>query len=331
MRPKAWASLMFVVALLWLVAQAAPAQAQAEPSAAVLFEEGQQHMAANELDAACAKFQASEALEARALTALELGLCFERRGMFASAWSAFARAASLAQQAGQEERENLARTKLAAMEQQVARLTIAVSASTPTLTVTLNGEVIAEALFGRPLPIDPGIHQLSATAPGRKPWRREVEIHAERADVTVDVPALDPVAAPAPPSPPPSSPRPRGPKIARAAAPPPVMPSPLAYVGFAVGGVGLMVGAITGIVAIENTRTISDSCTNDLCPANLAGALDDAEVVANVSNVAFGVGGLGVVLGVIGLFVGGEAPERAAKASLRPVVGPGYAGLEGRF
>lgn len=329
MRQLVRAALFIVVLLVTSHAAGQPNEAAAR----ALFDEGRSLMDQEKYEEACAKFEGSQRLGAKASTALNLGICYDKRAMFASAWSTFGTAATLAKREEHAEREQFAREQMAAMEKKLARLTIEIGTSIEGLQVTLDGKPVIPAMFGTALPIDPGTHALAATAPGKKPWSKEVVIPAEKAEISETVPMLeDSAVTPPPPTPTPPPPLPTPPPAVPAPAPeqePLRSISPLVYVGFSVGGVGILVGAITGVVAIANTSTIRDNCEGDRCPLSEEEAIEDAEVVANISNALFAVGGAGVIVGIIGLFVGDD--EEPAQAHVEPIVGPGYVGLRGRF
>jgi len=106
--------------------------------------------------------------------------------------------------------------------------------------------------------------------------------------------------------------------------------SPLVWVGFGVGAVGIIVGSITGGLSLSAAAELEDACEADgRCPPEQQSALDRATTTATVSTISFIAGGAGVALGVVGLLVGGDADDDTAGASA--VVGPGYLGIGGRF
>jgi hypothetical protein len=77
----------------------------------------------------------------------------------------------------------------------------------PQLTLELDGAVLGRAVVGAPMPIDPGSHQVRASAPGKKPWQQTIEIGAVADQKTLTIPLLEdaPVEAPAPASPTPAA------------------------------------------------------------------------------------------------------------------------------
>lgn len=101
-------------------------------------------------------------------------------------------------------------------------------------------------------------------------------------------------------------------------------------VAFGVGGAGLVVGAITGIASLSAVGDLEDACPAGTCPPDQQGTIDDAETLANVSNVGFAVGAAGVTVGVVLLVLGGD--DETASAAARVVAPhPGGAALRGRF
>ncbi len=87
----------------------------------------------------------------------------------------------------------------------------------------------------------------------------------------------------------------------------------LVPIGFAVGGAALVAGAITGGLSLSKAGDITEAC-GDTCPPDQEDALDSAIMLANISNVTFGVAAVGVVLGVVGLTLdpGSSAPTEQA-------------------
>jgi hypothetical protein len=323
----------FITYLLLFAGLFLSSSASAQPNEAAaraLFDEGRALMKEKKYAKACAKFEASQKLGAKASTALNLGVCYDKQGKFATAWSTFGTAATLAKREEHAEREKFAREQQQAMEAKMARLTIELGTSVEGIQVALDGKPVIKAMYGTALPIDPGTHELSATAPGKKPWSKSFEVPAEKADITETIPMMEDDETALAPDPQPAVPVP---SPVPSPQPPPDTSSssgvsPLVYVGFSIGGVGLLVGAITGIVTLAQTSAIKDECNEDVCPASEGENIDDAELVANISNVSFAVAGVGAVLGVVGLFVGGDDSE---SARIQPILGPGFVGVRGAF
>jgi hypothetical protein len=112
----------------------------------------------------------------------------------------------------------------------------------------------------------------------------------------------------------------------------------VAWVGLGVAAAGLVTWAVTGSIALAETGSLKDDCPDDQCPAELQDDLDTARTLADIATVGFVVAVTGSLYGVIALLAtpdrnGSDADEQGAEtsASVRPLVGPGYFGLNGQF
>jgi hypothetical protein len=101
------------------------------------------------------------------------------------------------------------------------------------------------------------------------------------------------------------------------------------WIALATGGAGLLVGSITGAVSIAQTSDVEERCDGDACPPSTADDRAEANTWANVSNVAFVVGGVGVAVGVVALVVTSSDEPTGPSVTLAPT-GPG-AVMRGRF
>ncbi len=79
------------------------------------------------------------------------------------------------------------------------------------------------------------------------------------------------------------------------------------YIGFAVGGVGLLAGAITGGLALSNGSELEEQCDTEGCSQS---EIDRGLALAHTSTATFLVGGFGVTLGIIGVVVDAEQRNR---------------------
>jgi hypothetical protein len=164
------------------------------PEAEALFRDGRRLMAEGKVPEACAAFAQSYAAEASSGTLLNLALCHEKQGKTATAFAEYAATARLAETQGRQDRVLIAQQKIAAMEPRLARLTVAVPRAVPELAIRTDGGAIADTDWGRALPVDPGWHQITASAPGYRGWTLVIEIR-EAQQRTVEVPALEPAVA----------------------------------------------------------------------------------------------------------------------------------------
>jgi tetratricopeptide (TPR) repeat protein len=188
-----------VASVVALVASNAHAENPADEKAAAeaLFAEGRQLMAAEQYAEACAKFRESQRLDSGIGTLMNLGRCYAKQGRTASAWATYGEAAALARAAGQHKREEVARNEIDALEPELSRIRIRVATQpgNAELRVTLDGMPIGRQLWGIETPIDPGDHELAASAPGFRAWSERFQAR-ERTLQIVHVPALAPLPSP---------------------------------------------------------------------------------------------------------------------------------------
>lgn len=84
----------------------------------------------------------------------------------------------------------------------------------------------------------------------------------------------------------------------------------LSLIGFGVGAAGLVVGSITGVMAMSAEGDLSDECPNMKCRSDRRDDLDSAKTKATISTVGFIVAGVGIAVGVVGFFL---QPKTEAK------------------
>lgn len=293
------------------------AQAPADKGAAiVLFDEGRALMKAGKLDEACAKLAASHELRPAAGTLLNLGDCYERRRMTASAWVTFAEAASLAGRAGDNERAGEASRRAAALESQLSRLSIVVAASEMNVTVARDGVDVPRALWGSAVPVDPGPHKIVATtSTGR--WEKSIDVAVGRGTTTVEVPASitptmsTPVAATAP-APVQTDTR----EPAPAATPSAGLQRPLALV---LGGVGIVAAGAGAVFALQADAKWDDA--RAACPSALrcsARGVQLGEQAGTSADAATGlvIGGAVLVGTAVVLWLTSTPRTRAASSAM---------------
>ncbi|WP_437751689.1 hypothetical protein [Sorangium sp. So ce1389] len=195
--------------LVLALAASAPAMtAWAEPTIAeraradALRREAQQLLAAGRPEAACPKLEESDRLSPSAATKLELARCREGTGRLASAWALYSEVGAAGEASVDAKQGAEARERAAALEQRLPRLAIVLSGEVkalPGLEVRLDG--VEARGVGEARPVEPGKHKVTATAPGREAFMREVEVSQPRQLAEVHVTALEPTAAALDPAP----------------------------------------------------------------------------------------------------------------------------------
>jgi serine/threonine-protein kinase len=339
------ASVIAAVLLATLPAAAAGPTAAQQAAAAALFEDAKKLMADGKLDEACPKLAESQRLDPGMGTLFNLAVCYEKTNRTASAWVSYRDVAALAKAAGQAEREKLAWDKASALEPRLMRLKITVqpAAASAGVEVKRDGEIIAAALWGTGVPIDPGQHVVRASAPGKAPWEAAVTLDQAGKTVTIDVPALAEGSGARPP-PPATTPPPPGPVAGPTVTPPPPVEAaprpwqrPLGIAATAVGAVGLGLGVGFGLMAksaftTSNTSNCSEK-TNVCNPTGMK-QRDDALLKGNLGTGVF-IAGAALAAGGVVLWATAPAaraqPRSGAWALPELAVGPGSVAVRGAF
>jgi hypothetical protein len=103
-------------------------------------------------------------------------------------------------------------------------------------------------------------------------------------------------------------------------------------IGFGVAGAGVIVGGVTGILAIAKHDDVSSKCVDSKCPPETWDDLDAGNTLGTVSTIAFVIAGVGAGVGLYGLLAPRDADDPPkAGASISPWIGAGSAGVRGAF
>jgi tetratricopeptide (TPR) repeat protein len=310
----------------------ARAENDGQATAESLFQRGTASMAAGDMAAACPLFLESYRIDRAGGTLQNLAFCYESTGRFASAYARYEELKTLASRATppRKDRIDLANEHIAALEPKLSRLAVKPS-QTPAsdLTIVVDGTDYREVAWSVGIVLDPGDHQIVATAPGKKPWRTRVTVSAP-GTLSLAIPALErDVTAP--------------PKVASPD------PHPTRRTGFVVGGIGLAVLATGGAFGLLASSAKPGAChgtnTSGLTPQYdtagkcLAGsdAYNDwrksytqADMLANVANVLVPVGAVATAVGVY-LVLRGPSNDEKRTGELRLVPAFSGARIEGTF
>jgi hypothetical protein len=292
------------VAIVWLIV-ALPALLRAQAGDKVvanqLFAEGKKLMADGEIKEACAKLEESLAALAQLGVRLRLADCYERDRRFASAWAEYRAAASMASRMG-DKREALARQRSAALARRLPKLafTMQPGSTRQDMDIAVDGRPIARELVERGMPIDPGPHQVTASAPGFQTVAAAIDA-VEGKTTTVEVPVLEPL--PPPPRPAPSASvalRPEG--DAQLRADPGRSRRRLGLIVGAAGAGVVGVGLVFGLLARAkvNDAKHDGSCNDDLeCTPAGADKVNEAQTLGNLSTASVTVGLAAIATGTV--------------------------------
>jgi hypothetical protein len=239
------------------------------------------------------------------------------------------------------------------VEPKIANLTVQIEggAGAANLTVKVDGVVMSSVLVGVAQPIDPGTHQVEASATGFSAAPQTISIKDGATsslalklepDPNAAPPPVTPLAAPAAVAAAPANP-----------APPPAVPPPASeskasgnsslrigsYVAFGVGVAGLAAGSIFAVQSASKRKDADQAyaeCGGDTgCRTSnpLSQKVDDldgsARTAQTLSIVGFALGGVGVATGVT-LFILSSS-GKSEQATLQPWLGVGSAGVRGTF
>jgi hypothetical protein len=315
-----------------------------DPAAAQgLFYEARTLMQQNKFAEACPKFEESMRLDAGLGTQFNLADCNEHIGKVTSAWAGFLEVAAGSKAANQAEREKLARKRAQALEPRLPKLVVDVIGTPAGLEVKRDGVAVGAAAWGTPIPVDPGSHRVTATAPGKETWETTVataEGKVAHVAVPRDLPPAAVAAAPAP-----IGPQPDIAPAATAAAPD--FPAPVVEqngaaqrtIGWVVAGVGVVgvgLGAGFGLSSIGKRNESRSHCVADQCDADGVGLRDDAIRNGNIATIATIAGGAAIAGGLVLVLTAPkttESRERAGKLRARPNFGLNGGGftLQGNF
>jgi len=161
-------------------------------AAEALFQQGTALMDEKRYAEACDKFAGSQDLDPALGTMLYLADCYEQAGRTASAWALFREASESSKHAGQTDRERIAAERASSLEQRLSKLELKVATArrVPGLELRLNDVVVPSASWNALLPVDPGPLRVEARAPGKKPWRTQINISEGPGNQAVEVAPL---------------------------------------------------------------------------------------------------------------------------------------------
>jgi hypothetical protein len=284
-----------------------------------LFKRASVHMDAREYAAACPLLERSQTLDPSSGTLLNLADCYEQRGMTASAYRAFEEARELSNRTGRTDRAEIAELRKKRLEPLLRQLVIVPPQAHPeSLVVYLDGKPLAPSSWYVPLPIDPGIHAIRASAPGASDFGTSVSAPSAGATAAVQIPPLEPLAQSSSGAAPVQESRSRidGQRV-------------VAIVCAAVGVVGVATGTVFGLRSKSKHEESDKYCTGNTCQ-NRRGVelMDDARSAGNVSTIGFIVGGVGLGAATV-LWVTSPSGKESASAEIG--LGPAAIQVSGRW
>jgi hypothetical protein len=325
-----------------------------EPAAAEqLYDEAKRLIASGHYAEACPKLEQSQKLDPGLGTQFHLADCWQHVGRTASAWALFREVASGARASAQGGRERVARDRADALEPFLSKLAITPGkASTIAgLVIRRDGTEVPREAWGSPVPVDPGTHEVSASAPDKQVWQSSVDVEGQGKVVTVEVPLLSNAAVaetppPAPPTQAAQAPSPAqskstarrdvGVTSAMPASEQPVLQNrggtqrAVGWILVGAGLVGVGVGAYFGARWMGDHETAGLHCPGGACDSIGIASNDDADKQARYVAASAGGGLLGIIIGTVLVATAPSprlVPANTAHLEVTPIVGRGASGL----
>lgn len=249
--------------------------------------------------------------------ALWSGRALEQRGLLVEASERFVEASRLTGFKGDQDvqlqAQKDAARDLEKLLPRIPSLLIAVTGAAGEPAVTLDGKLVPAALLGEEQPVNPGAHEIKVSLGARQTARQITLKEGEKKRETVSLTA--------PPDPTSASPAPAGPVLGTAdAGTSDAGPGQsgarktVAYVAVAAGGVGLVLGGVTGVLALSKRGSLEDSgsCKGDVCLPSQRSDVESLDTLRTVSTIGFIAGGVLATTGVVLLLT----QPAAAKAEL---------------
>jgi hypothetical protein len=286
-----------------------------------LFEEGDRRYRKGDFKGALEAFEGADELMRVPTTGLERGRTLAQLGRLLEAREVLLRVTRHPEKPGETPVFAKARTEAAELGRAIAdripslRIQVTGLAEGTGFVLKVDGADVPEKVVRFPRKVDPGEHTVEVNAEGYHQELRTVTVReSDTADVNIAMRALAPGEAPEP-----EEPGPLGIPI-------------MSWVGFGVGAVGLIIGAAAGGVTLANVSDLDERCPDgrDRCPPEVQDDLDDAETISHVSTAGFVIGGLGVAVGVAGLFIFGPI-QVGDSGTVRPWIGLTSVGMRAQY
>jgi len=292
-------------------------------------------MKEGKLGPACEAFDASNRIEPRAGTLIQLGECRLQNHELASAWSAYKDALNRVKD---PRKKKLAAAKVAELEPKLSYLTVSVADDSRVegLTITRNGQPLDPALWNRGVPVNGGDYVIGGQAPGHEEWKTSVTVAVEQGKVSVEVPKFKEIAKLVTPTP---TPTPAPILVTTRVSDSPEAPASSSMwtakrkiaIGMAGGSAaGLAAGIVLGMQAKSKQDEAHQHCSSTQMPcadAALANKLiDEGQSRALGANIAFGVAAA-MAIGAGVLWFTGSSETPAHHVAVAPTLAPGEPGI----
>ena len=271
---------------------------------------------------------------------LWLARALAKTGRLVEASERYGEVLRLSVQPGQQEETQRqakadAAKELAALRPRIPTLVVQVSgADAKDVEVTVDDAKVPSSLLVVPRPVNPGTRVVTGKLGTQEVTESVTLAEGEKQTVELKLGASAPTAEPATAATGPEpehvsdeSPDTEDQAVADAEEQPDSLQRLGAYASLGVGGVGLLLGSITGVMVLSKKAKLEDEgCVDYHCYTSQKDDVDSINSLRTISTVGFVLGGVGLAAGVTLLLTEPKAKETVA---LR--IGPTSAGISGRF
>ena len=302
--------------------------AQDRESARQLLDRGDEQLEQGDLEAALASYRAAHELMHVPTTGLEVARISTKLGKLVEARDVALEVIRMPAAAREAKPFKVARAAAEDLARELAtqiptlRLELTPEAAADQASLEIDERSVPPAAVGLGYALNPGRHRVQIAATGYRPVAQDITLRpGETQTLRVKLVPVPKAKVQRPPPPEASL----APKTSPSPAPPPEQSSTWPqWVGFSLGGAGLVAGTVAGILSLNHTRAAKEHCTRNLCTPEAEHDLNAATTMANISNAGFGVAVLGASIGLTSYLLSGNTPQSTG-TTLHFAASPGVA------
>ncbi len=275
-------------------------------AARAAVQRGDERLAAKDYEEALDAYMRADEIMGVPTTSIEVGKVSEMLGKLVDAYAAYEKAANYPYDENEPEPFTIARQTAKDLafnlRDRIPTLEIHVKAidRDQPLEITLDGRYVDRGTVVR---LDPGSHEVAVAAEGFHTHRETIDL-AEWDDRVLDVTLV--------------------PRVATL--------WPMAWIGYAVAGTGVLVGSITGAVSLAAAAEAKEFCDGNDCTALDQSVVDRSLLTAHISTASFVIAGVAAAVGTVAVIISLDADEEpGATPSAELQLGPAHAGVLLRF
>jgi len=327
--PRRW---VLVIGVLVALLHAGPASADPREEAIALADEGSKRLENKDYAGAIEKFDAAFALVAVPVFALQSASALEMSGRLVDALSRYRAVYEMSPDPAwsrvQHEAQASARERYQRLAARMPRLIVAVRGGRAD-RVELDGKETSGDALASGMLVDPGEHRVAARAGSRTTEQVVALAEGQTRQIELVLPS-SPARSAAPSD---SAPRPAVSSDAALAtrdSSKTATGRTLGWVAFGVGAAGIVVGSVSGLIALGKKSDLDERCPNRNCLEPDWEANNSYDRMRTLSTIGFVVGGVGIAAGGVLLWTNpSSSSSDAARLELRAA--PGRMTFAGAF